>query len=539
MSRLDLVLLFPPVWLSVPFPYLALPALTASLRERGVSVAPIDLNLELAHYLCSGEVLRGILSNFFSGRLPAVGLPTPARPGHRRSRSLHRGDYAAALRVLGHAAGLHARYPAEYAAYYLSGVGDPEVDLRELVRSAFDQRRHPAIGFLATQMEQSVLPLRPRVIGFTIADSTQLLAALAMASHAKARLGHRTTLVLGGPWCTIMADTMGPGSPLFDAFDYIVVGAGEEPLARIIADPGLSERNEVVPGLSYRRRDGGICSGRPEPVDLRLLPPPDFSDYDLRRYADFGDGRPLLPLEATRGCNWARCRFCNYHSLGTGYSIKTVEQVVREMESLARRYPGCDFSFIDNISPAPFLTRLSRALLERGTRVRWSASVRADTRFTASLCRTLRQAGCICVFIGMESGTQRLLDLIDKGISVTSVTTCVGNFQAAGIDIASNFIVGLPTETEDEVGQTMSFIESLHLNPRMLTVSEFKLARGSHFFRQARSLVQDPELLSAMDRSDLRTTFSLPRDYSVEPYLKRWESPEGRAYGEQEHGNDR
>ncbi|KMY66596.1 hypothetical protein AAU61_15800 [Desulfocarbo indianensis] len=522
------LLVFPPIWLSTSFPYLSLPCLAAALRGHGYPVEVLDLNLGFAHRLASREAGSALLQAMLAqGRPPSVqqrSLAAWLAPPKVKGR-LQPGQYPGLLHLAATLRGLPPGLSASHAAHFLSGIWSNQVTLAQLMRLCQNPEHHLAAPYLEQSFGEALHRHRPHLVGLSVANSTQLMAAFALAGQAREILGRRVTIVMGGPWCTLMARTLSQAPELFDLLDYVAVSAGEAPLLAILRGLAQGRGPSRPEGLIHRDAQGLVRQTPPAPLSCRHLPPPDFNGLDLAGYSGFSTHSLTIPLEASRGCYWGRCRFCNYCRINPGYQAKGAPQVLHEIGEALRAYPGAGISFIDDVLSPARLGRLAGAILERGWRFAWSASARAGKGFTLELCRALRAAGCRLLFFGLESGSERLLKLMDKGFGLAEARRTVANCHRAGIVAAANLIVGLPTESRQEAEQTMEFSRELGLSRQYLTVSEFSFARGSRFFQDAARYVDDPGLLASMRRGQVQTTFPLPRDYEVSQWLTAKEAP--------------
>jgi hypothetical protein len=164
----------------------------------------------------------------------------------------------------------------------------------------------------------------------------------------------------------------------------------------------------------------------------------------------------------TRGCYWNRCTFCDY---GLNTSMPTspwrerrIDQAVDDLRaSVAETGARFVYFAVDVMSPA-YLDRLSDAILDAGLDIRWSAELRLEKAFSYERCGRLAASGCVCVSFGMESGNQRILDLIDKGTQVAFMGETMKSFTAAGIAVQVMGFYDFPSETQAERDETRRFL---------------------------------------------------------------------------------
>jgi radical SAM superfamily enzyme YgiQ (UPF0313 family) len=228
----------------------------------------------------------------------------------------------------------------------------------------------------------------------------------------------------------------------------------------------------------------------------------------LERY--FAADRPRYPLESSRGC-WAACRYCNYPALNRGYRVKPVEQIVAEVTAVHDRHPGAEITFVDDtILPRRALVMaevIGELAAARGHAAPWSGCLRPDAGLDAAQCRALAAGGMWRVFVGLDAATQDLLDGIDKRVTLDAIRELVGNYKAAGIIVAGNFILGLPGETLAARDAVLPLMEELGLDREHVTTSLFALVRGSWYYDHIDELGWPEDWVRQVRANDVLTDF--------------------------------
>ncbi len=168
---------------------------------------------------------------------------------------------------------------------------------------------------------------------------------------------------------------------------------------------------------------------------------------------------PIYPIQTTRGCYWKRCTFCNhYKTVGGSYQLRTMDSLMSEL----RRHIDSGvrhFTFVDDIiSPARF-NNMSKAILEAKLDLRYYAMTRPMKHFSRETLQRMYDAGCRFILWGIESGSQRVLDLMEKGTIVAEVEKCLELSASVGIKNHVFVICGFPTETREEFQETLDFLE--------------------------------------------------------------------------------
>jgi radical SAM superfamily enzyme YgiQ (UPF0313 family) len=344
------------------------------------------------------------------------------------------GYLASHLQAQGHEVVLDDRVPAFYRG------------CRDMERA--DRRTRAAAAF------------RPEWIGIT-ATTAQIFDAYHVARLLRqAPAARGAAIVLGG-----YHPTTEPVLTLRECpeADLVVRGEGELTFAELAAgaDPA------TVPGVTYRR-DGEIVMTPERPLHQRLddFRPPPRSLYDaayyLRRKADVLSGWHVkaATLMTSRGCP-KRCKFCAAEIILPRVRFHSVDYVLGEIEDILRAYDVEALSFIDIM----FLSRWSRTeelcrrMIQAGIhrRVRWGASITADS-VTRERAVLMKEAGCRYLNFGFETGSQRMLDLMNKRVKVEKNHAAAQVANELGLFCNSAFLVGLPGETEADIALTAQFL---------------------------------------------------------------------------------
>ncbi|MCL1960358.1 MAG: B12-binding domain-containing radical SAM protein [Desulfovibrionaceae bacterium] len=263
-----------------------------------------------------------------------------------------------------------------------------------------------------------------------------------------------------------------------ESTDVIIDGDGEEPLKQLLMQEGSPEG---VSGAVFWR-DGQIVRNAPEyrrDIDA-YGGAPDFSDLDL---AGYYSPQPIVPLLLSRGCYWRRCTFCvHYMSAGLTYRLHGLERVIdilRGMVAQGVRH----FSFVDEMIAPGHFDNLADAIIAAGLDIAYYALAKPNKGFKPEILRKMARSGCKYLLWGVESGAQRVLDLMDKGTKVEDVERVLRDAHAAGIANHVYIMAGFPTETRAEFIDTLRFLdrnrEVIYSIPRGL----FSLTPGSPIFK--------------------------------------------------------
>jgi len=348
----------------------------------------------------------------------------------------------------------------------------------------------PLIEAYWDELAAPLMRWKPRLAGFSVLFSRQLVFALALARRVKAYGGR---VVLGGAALSTMPDPQGllaeetifevAGKPrsvnVRRLVDFIVVGEGEEGLAEL-ADRLDGDRSRV-PGLAYRE-NGRVLTNAPRMVeDLTKLPPPDFADFPLRRYHS---PQTVLPYGASRGCFWQRCAFCTHSRSYLAYREEPVAQTVFRLEELAEKLGACHFALVDEMIHPRRFAALSRRLEDRASGIFYSAYAKPTRGFGRSLLERAYRSGSRVMLWGVESGSPRVVALMRKGQRLEDVERILGESHEAGIWNLVFLLFGFPTETAEEWDATLDLLRRHGGHIDALSASRFVLTPGSRIHEE-------------------------------------------------------
>jgi radical SAM superfamily enzyme YgiQ (UPF0313 family) len=310
------------------------------------------------------------------------------------------------------------------------------------------------IGESLERMSAHLLSHQAKVIGFyTICNSFLTVVELAR----RVREGDpRVKLVFGGPHATVTAKTCLSELPFLDV---VCCGESEKsilPLMRTLIDGGdLS----AVPGIAFREKESIVQTpGAP------LLKDTELGNYTVFDHGPDWADTTAVALEGGRGCPYG-CTFCSTSVFwGRRFRIKPVETLLAEMDRFHELYGTNIFAIQHDIFTArrAHLTAFCEALIKKGSPYQWRCSSRIDVLDT-EIISLMARAGCIQMFLGVESGSPRMQRVLKKNLDLQKSCQCACELTDAGIFTVSSFIYGFFEETEEDFLQTITVMEQLYL----------------------------------------------------------------------------
>ncbi len=338
----------------------------------------------------------------------------------------------------------------------------------------------PGLHTLLDRQVRSILADDPELVGISVLFPEQVPFAAALARalrHWAAGIsGRRSRIVMGGAMMSALSvpDLM-TGVPEIDA---VVCGEGEEAAAALCAGTAWPD----IPGLIFRQGDTLQTNPRSRTISLKQVPAPDFSNLPL---GDYFNPVPVLPVLFSRGCAWRKCRFCAHNFSFGGYRRKPVDAFVSELENYSRTLGVTHFYSADEYILPNDMDAICEEILARGLSIFFHILGKPTADCTPGRLALWSAAGCKWIGWGIESGSQRLLDLINKGTCVTDIQRVIKDSAAAGISNLGLMIFGLPTSTDADMDQTLKFLSEVYGHLGGLTASAFVLFDKTHFARNA------------------------------------------------------
>ncbi|MBI2833311.1 MAG: radical SAM protein [Acidobacteria bacterium] len=313
--------------------------------------------------------------------------------------------------------------------------------------------RDPA-GAVLGEIEDAVC------LGVTVLTGAPIADALAVSRAAKAARAHLP--VIWGGWHPSLFPEQTLREPAVDA---VVIGQGEVTFAEIVERAANRERFDAVGGTAWRSAAGEVVLNPPRPMrDVNDFTSHDYDLIDVDRYFARKRHRQIDYI-SSQGCRF-RCTFCaDPHVYKRAWSGLTPDRMGDELARLWTRHRFVDVGFQDEtfFTSPPRVVSIAEALLGRGLKFSWTATLRADQGFRLDdrALATCRAAGLRRVIVGVEAGSQRMLEWMKKDITVEQVENAAEKCRRAGIAMLFNFIVGFPDEPPESVGATLGMAKRL------------------------------------------------------------------------------
>ncbi len=313
---------------------------------------------------------------------------------------------------------------------------------------------------------------QPQLVLLSVPFPGAVYAALRMAQAMKAE-NPAIKIGLGGGYVnTELRELAEPR--LFDFVDFVTLDSGERPLLCLIEHLQGKRGPQRLVRTFTRNAEGTVqYTNWAEPdVPFGDVGTPTWDGLPLHSYLSlldmlnpmhrlWSDGR-WNKLTVAHGCYWKKCSFCDV-SLDyiSRYENATATELVNRIEQIVAETGQTGFHFVDEAAPPKALKALAQELIARNVSISWWGNIRFEKSFTPELCQLLADSGCIAVSGGLEVASDRLLNLMKKGVSVEQVARVTKGFTDAGVLVHAYLMYGFPTQTVQDTVDALEYVRQL------------------------------------------------------------------------------
>lgn len=329
------------------------------------------------------------------------------------------------------------------------------------------------------EVESRIQDYAPQVVGISC-PTVKYESALYIADLAK-KLFPQVTIVFGGCHPTALPEQVMSNSQV----DYVVQGEGELTMAELLL--ALEDKADIehIAGLSYKAK-GKIVHNPPRHLIPKLddlpFPKRELLLNDAKYYAE-----DMGLLMGSRGCPF-NCTYCASNIMWhRKVRYRSIANIIGEIKQVQQRYGTCQFSFEDDSFTAnsKIIMEFCRQVIEQKLQINWSAITRINL-LTEEMVRQMQRAGCNHIRVGIETGSEKILKDTCKGLTLDEMRRGAKILHKLGMYWSAYFMVGLPTETEEDIRATISFMQEI--KPDYVTLSIFTPYPGTAIFQELRKL---------------------------------------------------
>ncbi|MFA5894114.1 MAG: radical SAM protein, partial [Candidatus Margulisiibacteriota bacterium] len=493
-------------------PVLGVPSLTAFLKQNGHEVVQRDLSIEAYNYFLdegrlknsinqikdrlkafekSGQPLKTIkkIDEYYNlSRADMVypyivaNLGEAKRIVHDQEEFYDIGKYQWAFKVLDAALFIVSMeyYPITFSTSKYENIISNAWESTKKLKKCIENDQGNIFKEYYQGILTDILNEDFKLIGISVSYMEQIVPALTLAKIIKGK-NKNIHVTIGGSFISALADKIAQNKSINEYGDSFVVYDGEIPLLRLAEALEQNKSLENVPNLIYKANGQIRVNKLDSTLKARDLPTPDFEGLPLESYFS---PHVMLPILTTRSCYWRKCAFCtHYRGYLAPFSVRNVEMVIDDLKVLIAKYNARYFIFVDEAVHPRILEQLSNAILREDIKIFWSCMARFDEALSPELLAKMSKAGCRFIWFGLESGSQRILNLMEKGTRIKTIEKILRGCKKAGIDTFLMAFLGFPSETIKEAKGTLAFIEKNKRNIGWVVVEQnFILEEGSKVF---------------------------------------------------------
>ncbi len=309
------------------------------------------------------------------------------------------------------------------------------------------------------------------IIGITVPFLECLYPALTLSKILKEKTNAK--IILGGITINTIKESFIKHPEMFGQyFDVLMTGDGEKAIIDYThyVEGKLPIKN--ISGLIYNEQ-GKIKQNTIEKIsDINLIEPPSL-DGILSKHKE-----EIIYLEFQKGCYWSKCSFC-YNNSYKKYYLKNPSKAVDIIESLINEYNINNFSIVDDALNINFAEEFAQEIIKRNLNINYQCLFRFENILTMKKLKKLKQSGLTGIFFGLESASERILKLMNKGIDLKIAERILKDTYNAGISSNVGFIVNFPGETEEDFLKTINFIEHNKEYISRYAFNQFTLLKNS------------------------------------------------------------
>jgi len=403
----------------------------------------------------------------------------------------------------------------------------PELD--PLIKELEHEEPNDIDKLMISIFAKEFLKIKPQMVGFCVPFPGNLYGAMKCSSYIK-KVHPSVLTVMGGGYVNTELRQI-KDTRFFDYFDFLTFDDGELPIERLAKgfqkaefsiarlqfealNPDQDEDSLIRTMFCFEDIIRTVKTDFFHNIPLAGQGVPNYAGMSLSLYMDMmDDSNPMMRLWSNgrwnkmilaHGCYWAKCAFCDT-SLDyiSHFESAAASVTVDRMEAIIKQTGQTGFHFVDEAAPPVVLKNMALEILKRKLQVTWWGNIRFEKAFTPDLCKLLAKSGCIAVSGGIEVSSERLLKLMNKGVTLSGAANTCKAFSDAGIMVHAYLMYGFPSETEQET------IDSLEIVRQFFSLGLIRSAFWHRFALTVHSPVYaDPEKFGVVLNHDHSNLFS-------------------------------
>lgn len=322
-------------------------------------------------------------------------------------------------------------------------------------------------------------------------------------------------IVLGGPDVTYNLENY-----LKTGLHYIIIGEGEQTITELYQ--AISKKTNIakVTGIAYLENDQVVKTPpRVKMKGLSTLPLPNREGIAIEKYLDTWKthhGKSSMTISTQRGCPYT-CKWCSTAVYGQSYRRRPAKLVVEEMGMLQKNYKPDSIWFVDDVFTVShkWIKEFYEETQKQNIKIPFECITRAE-RLNDEILQLLKEAGCFRIWIGAESGSQKIIDAMDRRVDVNVVKNTIIKTNEIGIETGTFIMLGYPGEDENDINETINYLKEA--NPTYFTITIAYPIKGTSLYSEVeKDIIVQPDWETSTDRQiDFKRTYSRKYyDYAV------------------------
>ncbi len=331
----------------------------------------------------------------------------------------------------------------------------------EICKAVHDEKHNFLIPYFKSVVLPQVQSDQPEVIGLSVTHISDMIPALTLANIVKSKF-KEVHICLGGATITEIAYRIRKNPCLWEYFDSIILGPGEESFVSLVEHLDAKRPLSSVPNAIFKKNGTLVQSQCSHQFDLNNACCPQYPS-----------ARPgaMLSLETSSGCYWGKCIFCYYPQMGRNdisekkmqMKERKLELVIEDLKQIKKQHNPLCIGITDSSLHPERLWDILSANAQQELGLKFSAFIRFEKEFTSkAFCKKIANLGFLGGQAGLESGSNRTNQIINKGITVEDARSILKNCSENGILLHLYSMVGIPGETREDAQMTFDFIAQLN-----------------------------------------------------------------------------
>jgi radical SAM superfamily enzyme YgiQ (UPF0313 family) len=331
-------------------------------------------------------------------------------------------------------------------------------------------------------------------------------------------------IVLGGPDITYNQENY-----LKTGAHYLVIGEGEQTMTELYLAISQEKNIPKVNGIAYLENKQIVKTSPREKIkDLSMLPLPNREGININRYLQVwkeNHGRSSMTVSTQRGCPYT-CKWCSTAVYGQSYRRRPANLVVEELAMLNKKYNPDTIWFVDDVFTVShkWIKSFHKEVKRQGVNIPFECITRAE-RLNDEILQLLKESGCYRIWIGAESGSQRIIDAMDRRVDVNVVKDAIIKTNSIGIETGTFIMLGYPGEDEKDIDKTIDYLKKS--NPTHFTITIAYPIKGTSLYSEIeKDIIEQPNWETSTDRDiDFKRTYKKKYyDYAVRKVVNEVEA---------------